>query len=746
MADQLPPWDSPAGRAKASVLHMNNSLTLKKEPFLPVNGSRVKWYICGPTVYDSSHIGHARNYMTFDIIKRILEGYFGYHVEYIMNITDVDDKIILKARRNFLLEEYRKSHTVFTAAVKKDLEEAVEKHRESLKGKIEKLKVGGNEAEVALMEKKVVQLAIDEQAISTGVEGEPWAALFTTLADPLAVVLDGRDGKSVTDQAIFRRHAEIYEREFLEDLTNLGVGLPDVLTRVTEYVPEIIAMVAKIVENGFGYVVNGSVYFDTLAFDGDAKHNYCKLEPWSRGDLSLLADGEGALAATGEKQRPNDFALWKQSKDGEPSWDSPWGKGRPGWHIECSAMASSILGEQMDIHSGGSDLKFPHHDNEMAQSEAFFGCGQWVNYFLHSGHLHIEGLKMSKSLKNFTTIREALEKSTARQLRLMFLLQPWDRVMNFSFANLQEAVSREKSLKEFFQKVRFVIREQSDLVAATARWNPADLALRGELNKRQDEVDRCLKDNFDTSGAMNAIKELVTTTNKYIADNDNESRRSLLVKKVAVFVTRILRVFGVEQSGAEFGMTDNASDSQASAESVIAPVLDVLADFRVQVRSGAQKKVDHSELLKMCDALRDDVLPEHGIRLEDGVEQRWKYEDRETLMKEIAAKKAEAQARAKAKAQKTLDGLERTLNTWKKKAVDVDTAMAAQYGKDEAGEWSLDTKGEPLAKGKLKKAKKDLTALTKAHASYQAELTKDADFMTKLDEQTAAVRAVVNSA
>ncbi len=154
------------------------------------------------------------------------------------------------------------------------------------------------------------------------------------------------------------------------------------------------------------YESNGSVYFDTARFDKHPDHTYAKLEPWSAGNVKLLQEGEGDLTTGGsEKKNNTDFALWKKSKEGEPAWDSPWGKGRPGWHIECSAMAGDVLGENLDIHSGGIDLAFPHHDNEIAQSEAHYKCDQWVNYFLHAGHLHIEGQKMSKSLKNFVTIQ-----------------------------------------------------------------------------------------------------------------------------------------------------------------------------------------------------------------------------------------------------------------------------------------------------------------------------------------------------
>jgi cysteinyl-tRNA synthetase len=202
------------------------------------------------------------------------------------------------------------------------------------------------------------------------------------------------------------------------------------------------------------------VYFDTVSFDSAKDHFYAKLKPNNVGNLKLFAEGEGSLRSGGEKRSDNDFALWKKSKFGEPAWDSRWGKGRPGWHIECSAMAGKILGKTLDIHAGGEDLKFPHHDNELAQSEAYFSNDQWVNYFLHSGHLHIDGLKMSKSLKNFVTIRQALEGNKPRHLRMLFLLKPWDNVMNYQRADpMAEVRSKEKAFSEFFVKVDAALQE-----------------------------------------------------------------------------------------------------------------------------------------------------------------------------------------------------------------------------------------------------------------------------------------------
>ena len=255
--------------------------------------------------------------------------------------------------------------------------------------------------------------------------------------------------KSNEQQVDFTKISRHFENEFMDDMAKLNVRLPSVITRVSEYIPEIIAFIEKIIANGYAYESNGSVYFEVEKFNSSPNHRYNKLEPGACNDAQRIEEGEGVLTEEGavkEKRGPKDFALWKKSKEGEPKWNSQWGEGRPGWHIECSAMAGALLpNPPLDIHTGGVDLKFPHHDNEVAQSEAYYECDNWVNNFWHTGHLHIAGRKMSKSLKNFITIKQILEHYNARQIRFVFLLHHWSSMMNYSEENTWgESIAKEK--------------------------------------------------------------------------------------------------------------------------------------------------------------------------------------------------------------------------------------------------------------------------------------------------------------
>jgi cysteinyl-tRNA synthetase len=316
-------------------LTIYNTLTKKKEPFETVEPGKVRMYVCGPTVYDSCHIGHARSVVIFDAIARYLRA-TGYDVTYVRNFTDVDDKIINRANQ-------------------------------------------------------------------TGVSSQDVA--------------------------------EKYIREFYEDMDALKVERATLEPRATGHIDDIIRIVSRLIEKGMAYSVDGDVYFAVEKFSDYGKLSGRKLE-----DMEA-----GARVDVDERKRnPFDFALWKASKPGEPEWDSPWGKGRPGWHIECSAMSSSLLGETIDIHGGGKDLIFPHHENEIAQSEAAFDK-PFVRYWIHNGFINIESEKMSKSLGNFLLIRDVLKNTHPEAIRLFLLASHYrspidynDRVIQDASANLEK--------------------------------------------------------------------------------------------------------------------------------------------------------------------------------------------------------------------------------------------------------------------------------------------------------------------
>ena len=367
-----------------------------------------------------------------------------------------------------------------------------------------------------------------------------------------------------------------------------------------------------------------------------ARHDYPKLEP-SKGKATQaeMEESEGSLhvAEAGEKRNAADFALWKKSKGGEPSWPSPWGGGRPGWHIECSVMASDLMGDGMDVHAGGSDLKFPHHDNELAQAEAYHGCQQWVNYFFHFGHLHIKGLKMSKSLKNFVTIRQALGTHSARQIRLMFLLQPWDKPMNYSDQTIEEARAREVTFKSYFAEVKDQLRKP--WLQRPTTWDKRARDLFARLQVHQAAVHACLCDNFNTPGAMAALLATCSDANSYV--KDNAAVDALLLKKGATFVTRILRIFGVATQE-DFGFPVGGEGGNGGYEEQVGPVVSALVAFRDEVRAAAKGV---PALMGACDVLRDAALVELGVRVEDRADgARWTLDEPAVLRAEQQAKQA----------------------------------------------------------------------------------------------------------
>ncbi|KAI8370507.1 tRNA synthetases class I (C) catalytic domain-containing protein [Radiomyces spectabilis] len=758
---QQPKWHQPAAAVDQPTLRLQNSMTKTKTDFIPKQGRRVTWYNCGPTVYDASHMGHARTYLSMDIIRRVLEDYFKYDVFFVQNITDIDDKIILRARQQYLFNAYQQSVQSLNAEVIQAVEEAWTEYAHGKLGKLEGaselatsdwaafvLKMTPEEiAKAILLDEKfkmnfsalqVSREALDhaKQQLQNGETSKEAADnLLRASQDIVSAWLDKRKGSEVNDPKIFRELPAYWEDMYFKDMEALNVRAPDVQTRVSEYIPEIIEYVQKIIDNGYAYVADGSVYFDTSRYDGHNGHHYAKLEPWSKGDTALIEDGEGSLGSKLQgKKSPNDFALWKASKPGEPVWDSPWSAGRPGWHIECSVMASAVLGDNMDIHSGGVDLAFPHHDNEIAQSEAYYDCHQWVNYFLHAGHLHVEGQKMSKSLKNFITIQEALKLYSPRQLRLFFLLHQWDAKMDFKQSSMQETIQNENTMKNFFDNVKALshrIKSDGSRGATelpnggiTHRYGDAEKQLSALLQEKQDRVHAALCDSINTPVAMDEIMDLITQTNKYMA-NGAKAVNVHLLGKVGKWITSMMKIFGVADSGADigFGSTNQAG---GNVEEILMPYLSALSGFRDQVRGIARSKAPHTDFLKACDNLRDVTMVDLGVSLDDQEDGTAlvKLVDREELIKarekKLALQAEKEASKAKAAAERERKRLER-LQKGKLPPQEM-FKSSDEFSKFDDNGFPTHTKdGEEVTKSRKKKLQKEWDAQKKLHEEYVKE-------------------------
>ncbi|KAF8349126.1 tRNA synthetases class I (C) catalytic domain-containing protein [Amanita rubescens] len=742
MSIQQPPWSLPTPLSPEPSLKVYNSLTRTKTDFVPKDGRLVKWYNCGPTVYDASHMGHARNYVSQDILRRIMTDYFGYDVHFVMNITDIDDKIIERARQNHLFDQFKADLDKLSPALVSQVEEAwlnYLKERvsrglppdmcsqvwsEETWSTLDKLvqDVDWKRACLSREEKfdmyfsatkrSFVALQLAKRRLGGGECGLDAAyELVEDSKDVLTRFLDSQYKSTVTDPSISRQLAAYWEQKFFQDMDRLKVRRPDVVTRVTEYVPEIVAFVEGIMKNGYAYEAEGSVYFDTLTFDKTEIHHYAKLEPWSKGNRELLEEGEGALATKAGRRSPSDFALWKASKPGEPSWPSPWGPGRPGWHIECSVMASAILGSNLDIHSGGIDLAFPHHDNEMAQSEAYHECESWVNYFLHTGHLHIEGLKMSKSLKNFITIDETLQRYSARQLRLAFLTQTWNAKVDFSESLMTGEVRNiEQTLNNFFTVVRALIhqsRSNASSFDGSHRNNEPEKTLNSRFCESQKSFRTALCDSFNTPLALDVLRELVSRTNVYINTQGSKVNVDLL-EAVAQWISRMLRMFGLGE--------DNGA-------------VNTLSSFRDGVRRAAISKNENAlrDILVLCDKLRDVDLVPLGVALDD-------QEDGKALVKLVPpaelikardekraiqeAKTAKKAAHVEAERQKKLLKLEKGRLAAEEMFKPPHTAEGTYGTWDDQGIPLTDSEGKELSKNQAKKVRKLWEDQRKLHEEF----------------------------
>lgn len=477
----------------SAPLVLYNSLTGKKEPFVPSNGKIVKWYGCGPTVYDHSHIGHARNYVSTDIMQRIMSDYFGYSLISCMNITDIDSKILARS------------------------------------------------------------------------------------------VAENKSPKEVATE---------WETEFFECMKMLNVRPQHAITRVTDYIPAIISMIEGIISNGYAYKSNGSVYFDLDAFLANPDHSYAKMLPNAASLMTSTIDGE--------KKNTADFCLWKAVKKGETYyWPSPWGLGVPGWHIECSAMAHQTLGDSIDIHTGGIDLRFPHHVNELAQTEAFMDKPGWVKYFIHCGHLNIDGLKMSKSLKNFIPIADILKEYPARYVRLLCLINHWGSDMNYNQKeDMQTAEALDNRIMTFLSSAKSYCKNAIDAAEATEAIDAAG----NDLLTAKNTVHSAYLDNLDTPKAMMAMMNLIKTTMTRMAES---SISSADVSDIYDYITKQLSILGLYSP---------------NPESDITAVMDAFIKLRTDIKNLAMKCEDKNikkQLYALSDKARDEYITEANIFMVD---------------------------------------------------------------------------------------------------------------------------------
>ncbi|MBN2057868.1 MAG: cysteine--tRNA ligase [Candidatus Saganbacteria bacterium] len=401
------------------TLRLFNTLSGEKEEFQPLGPPKVKMYVCGITPYDETHLGHARAYVTFDMVRRHLTS-SGYQVTYVQNITDIDDKIIKKSQQ---------------------------------------------------------------------------------------------------EQKPFSEIVKIYSNAYFEVMDKLNVQRADMYPKATEAIRDMVRVIRDLVRLGFAYQIGGDVYYQVSKFADYGKLSRRKLDDMKAG---------ARVSINERKKDPMDFALWKAAKEGEPSWDSPWGKGRPGWHIECSTMSNKLLGETFDIHGGGRDLIFPHHENEIAQAEAFTGK-PFVKYWMHNGFVNINSQKMSKSLGNFFTLRDIFKKFDPMVVRFFLLSTHYRSPINYSDKEIESAKEAWARINKFIKDVDFLIEKSLEKAPETEVEDTEE-----ELLAFKDKFREAMDDDFNTAGAIAAIFELIHYCNKIIEGEQGVEKETMQVMRDTV--------------------------------------------------------------------------------------------------------------------------------------------------------------------------------------------------------------------
>ena len=463
------------------TIKVYNTLTRDKEVFKPLEEGKVGIYVCGPTVYNYIHIGNARPAIVFDTVRRYFE-YKGYDVNYVLNFTDVDDKIIATAKES------------------------------------------------------------------------------------------GEEVSEITNKFI---------NAYLEDVAALGVLEATHHPRVTETMDDIIDFIKGLIEKNFAYEVDGDVYFKPRAFD-----EYGKLSDQSIDELR-----SGARIQVGDlKEDPLDFALWKRAKEGEIYWNSPWGKGRPGWHIECSAMAKKYIGETIDIHAGGQDLTFPHHENEIAQSEAL-NEKQFANYWMHNGYMNIDNEKMSKSLDNFVLARDLIKEHDPKVLRFFMLSVHYRNPINFTAELLEGAKNSFDRINTAYLNLEHRKNSSLNLVSEDSQWLDKVAIFKEQFEEAMD-------DDFNTANAISVLFELAKTANLYLESKQTTEK---VIKAFQDTIISLLNILGIELE----------EESE---------LLDEEIDDLIKEREEARKNRDYDR----ADEIRDQ-LAKKNIILEDTAQGiRWK--------------------------------------------------------------------------------------------------------------------------